>query len=610
MRNCPKCGNAYSDTYQFCPADGTCLTEDGKNENTGRQEQVSSKPQPAQISIRTLMLGLGILLTLAVMTFTAVFFYQYWKPKYGNLEVKTTPSGALIYLDGNRQGNSPIALEGLLSGGHQLKAVKEGYDDYVQQVIVIPYATESLLLTLEPLVPQLSNEQLAEIESWKKKLDSAKRDEILLPPPDDYNVLYFADQILSIDPANEYAQEEKNEIVEQLRRLAGLAYAGEDWLEAEKQYKNLALIFPDDITISERLIDISDKINASIKDREKQIEYLKAKAEAALNSGNLLPPDKDNALDAILNIQRLDKKNIYAQESLSLIKEQLQNRGDRKIAVSDWEGARDDFRLTLRYFPGDSYSKKRLSTVESKLAEAVRAEEQQRQQRVLEKQQFQQRVIVLRQSALNSYGAKDYQRSISEWQEYLEYEPASDEAYFYIGASYQDLKQWDTAILNYEKCISLNPEHPLAHLNLGRLYRYHRDNLKLAEEHFQKVAELGGAEEYTPERIENMIQELRDLADLNKLLKMPFAVEHKHLISSCKGNLHFSEEGVEFRTTETDHSFYETYNTLRAFEIGEDSLAIRTRNNKTYNFRLLIRGDGSRIRNLASHYTLVTTKTD
>ena len=132
------------------------------------------------------------------------------------------------------------------------------------------------------------------------------------------------------------------------------------------------------------------------------------------------------------------------------------------------------------------------------------------------------RVANLRLAALNSYRAGSYQKSISEWQEYLKFEPNSDEAYFYLGANYQDQKQLDTAILNFEKCISLNPGNVLAHLNLGLLYDYHRNNFKQAEEHLRKAKELGGAEKYSPDRLQSMIQDLQDRAQAFSVLKMLF----------------------------------------------------------------------------------------
>jgi tetratricopeptide (TPR) repeat protein len=602
MKECPQCGNTFSESYQYCPIDGVPLN--GEDE---RDKQKRSR-KPAQIRVKTLMLAMVTLALCAVLSFAIAFFYQYWKPKYGELTIQTTPSGALIYLDGKLRGASPIPLSNLLSGGHRLKVTKDGYKDFIQAVTVTPYHVDNLHFNLEPIVPQLSNEQLADVEAWKKKLDNAQQENILFPPPDDYNVLYFANKILLIDPANSYAMEVKNRLADSVRHLAELAYAREDWLESEKQYRNLALLFPDDSSISELLADVAVKLEKSVKDRETQIQGWRVKAEAAIKAGNLLPPDKDNALEAIRSIQRLDKDNGYVREGISQIKELLQNQGDSKMAASDWRGARDVFSRLLQNFPEDSYSRKRLGEVEAKIAEIAQRE----QQRTNEEQQSRRTIAALRQSALNSFRVGAYGKSISEWQEYLKAEPNSDEAYFYIGASYQDQKQLDTAILNFEKCLSINPKHVLAHLNLGLLYDYHRNNLKLAEEHLRKAKELGGSEKYTPDRLQVMIQDLQDRAKASTVLKLLIAVEHKHVFSSCRGNLTFTEEGMEFRTTETDHSFYEPYNSLRAFTLKDDELSIKTRDNKKYNFRFLNAEDADHVRTWISstHSIHLDSKTD
>jgi tetratricopeptide (TPR) repeat protein len=589
MRECPQCGISYPQTFQYCPADGSSLSGDEEREENQRARK------PAQIRVKTLMLGIGVLVLVSVVAFLGAFFYQYWKPKYGSLIVKTTPPGAMISVDGKLRGASPITIADLRSGGHQLKGIKEGYKEFVQQVTIMPYAAENVHLKLEPEIPQLSNEQLAEVEAWRKKLERAQSENLLLPPPDDYNVLYFAQKILAIDPANSYAIDAKSKLAETVRQLAEFAYAREDWLEAEKQYKNLALILPNDISIEGRLADVAAKLDESTKGREKQIQDWKERADAAIKAGSLLPPEKDNALDAIRSIQRLDKSSSYAREAISLLKEQLKNRAEAKIASSDWQGARNDLKSMMQFFPEDNYSKGRLGMVESKLAEATQ-QEQQRIQRTNEEQQSRQKIQALRIVALNSFRAGSYQKSISEWQEYLKFESNSDEAYFYIGASYQDQKQLDTAILNFERCISLNPNNVLAHLNLGLLYDYHRNNLKQAEEHLRKAKDLGGAEKYNPERLQSMILDLQDRAQANAVVSMLFQVEHKHTFSSCRGSLQFSDEGLEFRTTETDHSFYEAYKGLRAFVIQGNTLSIKTRNNKKFNFAFRNAGDTERIR--------------
>jgi tetratricopeptide (TPR) repeat protein len=603
MKECPKCGNTYSESFLFCPSDGSPLGGDEE-----KSEQQGSRT-PAQIKVRTLMLGFAILVTCSLVAFATIFFYFYWKPKYGNLTLKTTPPGAMIYVDGNLRGVSPITLSEIRSGGHEIKGAKEGYKTVIQQVTVIPYSTDNLHWNLEPIVPQLSNEQLAEVEALRKKLESAQKENIPLPPPDDYNVLYFANSILAIDPANSYAADVKDKLAETYRHSAELAYAREDWLEAEKKYKDLALILPNDTSLEERLTDIAAKLDESVKDRETQVQAWINRADTAMKLGNLVPPEKDNAYEAIRSIQRLDKNNAYILQALSRLKELMQNRGDTKMAAGDWQGARNDFRLMLQYFPEDSYSKARLSTIETKISETTQLE-QQRLQRANEEQLTKQKLAALRQAAFNSFRSGQYEKSISEWQEYLKLEPNSDEAYFYIGAGYQNQKQLDTAILNFEKCLSLNPNNVLAHLNLGILYDYHRNNLKQAEEHLAKAKELGGAEKYTPERLQSMIQDLQDRAQASQVLKMLFPVVHKHAFSSCSGSLRFSEEGLEFRTTETDHSFYEAYTGLRSFSIIGDELSIKTRTNKKYNFQFINPGDAERIRAWSARFIHISGQVD
>ena len=606
MRECPECKNSYPEPFRFCPVDGNPLGALHAESASAKTKVTRYADEEVRISLGTLLRSLGILVLVGFVSFAVVFFYHYLKPKYGGLVVKTTPPGASIFVDGKKWGASPITVGNLRSGGHQIKAVREGYRDYVQQLEIIPYATENIHWTLVPLVSQLTNEQLAEIESWRKKLDNALKEGILLPPPDDYNALYFANKILAIDPANAHGSEVKARLADTIRRSADVAYAREDWLEAEKQYKNLALLFPEDISINERLADIAGKIDATLKDKEKRITEWTAKVESAFKSGNLVPPEKDNALELLRDIQRLDKKNAYARDSLVRIREILQNRGDTRMSNGDYAAARTEYRQVMQYFPDDLYSKSRLEAAEAKLAETVVAE-QQKIQRTQEEQQSRQRVASIRQSAINAYRSGSYDKAIAEMREYLKHESNSDEAYYFLGASYLEQKQLDTAILNFEKAVSLNPNNALSHFNLGLLYDRHRNDLARATEHLKKAKDLGGVDKYNPERLQGMLQRIQERSQLDLMKQIPYAVEHKHAFSSCRGNLQITETGVEYKSVEASHSFYEAYSSLRIFSLQKDELSIRTHNNKKYNFRFLNEGDGDHVRRLASLHIPIST---
>ena len=593
MKKCPQCGKDFPDDYAHCPMDGSHLAGNNRNPDAGRRPSDRKRFQ-ATIRIRTLVFGLLILVSVFILSFAAIFLYQYWKPKYGTLILKTTPPGVSISVDGKPRGETPLTLSDIRSGKYQMQGEKEGYKELSQNVYVIPYTTQNLHWDLEPIASQLTNEQLARIEALRNKLESAQEEKIFLPPPEDYNVLLFANQILEIDPTNEYALNIRSKLAENIRNLADLAYAQEDWLEAEKQYKKLALLLQYDPATENRLADIANRIDESIKDREKQIADWEIKVEEAIKAGRLLPPEKDNALDAVRNIQRLDASNIYVRETIARLKDLLQNRGDSKIAAGDWRGAQSEFKIILQYFPEDNYSRTRLASVEDKIAEMEQTGPQQNQDEH-EKEQSQQKLSDLRSSALNFFNEGSYQESISEWAEYLRIAPESDEAYFYLGASYQSEKQFDTAIFNYEKCLAINPDHASAHLNLGMLYDYHRNDLQVAEEHLKRSMDLGGSGEYTPARIRAIIQDLEDRYAARKVLKTLIPVEHAHMFTSCRGNIRFTEEGVEYITTETDHSFYERFQGLRTLILRGNNLTIKTRN-ETYNLRFLNDKDTARVK--------------
>jgi tetratricopeptide (TPR) repeat protein len=349
-----------------------------------------------------------------------------------------------------------------------------------------------------------------------------------------------------------------------------------------------------------RLAEIAARIDESIEDREKEVAGLKIRIETAISEGRLLPPERDNALDAVRKIERLDTSDVYVRETIARLKDILRNRGDSKISAQDWKGAQTDFKSILQYFPEDIYSRTQLSLVEDKVAEMERSDRQ-RDQSEFEKEQLRKRLSILRRSALSLFHKGSYQESIAEWTEILDLvqnipnSPNADEAYFYLGASCQEDNQMDSAIFNYEKCLAHNPDHALAHLNLGMLYDYHRKNFPVAEEHLRKAMELGGTTGYEPDRIQAMIQDLEDRFQAETALNTLFPAEHLHMFSNCRGNLRFTEEGVEYITTETDHSFYERFQELRLLALKGKDLTIKTRH-KTFNLRFLSTDDAERVK--------------
>ena len=68
----------------------------------------------------------------------------------GSINVKSTPSGAMIVLDGTARGTTPANLRGIAVGGHTLVLKKSGYNDYATNVTVVPGQTTTISTSLVP----------------------------------------------------------------------------------------------------------------------------------------------------------------------------------------------------------------------------------------------------------------------------------------------------------------------------------------------------------------------------------------------------------------------------------------------------------------------------
>lgn len=67
----------------------------------------------------------------------------------GELEVRSEPSRAKVYLDGKEVGETPLILPGMRLGQHQVRVVKEGYDPYEERVEVTGAERKTVHVPLE-----------------------------------------------------------------------------------------------------------------------------------------------------------------------------------------------------------------------------------------------------------------------------------------------------------------------------------------------------------------------------------------------------------------------------------------------------------------------------
>ncbi len=65
------------------------------------------------------------------------------------LEVQSEPAGAAVYVDGQLKGATPVAVEGMVSGDHTVRVVKDGFLEN-SRVVSVPATGRSLRVALTP----------------------------------------------------------------------------------------------------------------------------------------------------------------------------------------------------------------------------------------------------------------------------------------------------------------------------------------------------------------------------------------------------------------------------------------------------------------------------
>jgi len=70
---------------------------------------------------------------------------------YGRIIVTSQPQGAKVYLDNVQRGMTPLNLDRVATGQHQIKLVKTGYQDWSNYVSVSPSRTTTVFADLVPL---------------------------------------------------------------------------------------------------------------------------------------------------------------------------------------------------------------------------------------------------------------------------------------------------------------------------------------------------------------------------------------------------------------------------------------------------------------------------
>jgi hypothetical protein len=172
-RLCYNCGNRYPSVFRFCPLDSVDL----------------DYPQPVDSLARNFRrpnarLGAAFLIPLFTLALAAWIFMvspinSAVTPAYGELTVRTTPTGARVYLDGSQVGVSPVRLSDIPTGVHEVRAVCPGYSDGKAHVEILPSATQKLVWDLSPLPTRKAQDRNRFLANLRTGRDNAAVSSIL-----------------------------------------------------------------------------------------------------------------------------------------------------------------------------------------------------------------------------------------------------------------------------------------------------------------------------------------------------------------------------------------------------------------------------------------------
>ena len=73
----------------------------------------------------------------------------------GSLSVISDPAGAMVFVDNQSLGVSPVTAEDIAAGNHKVAIQMEGFEEYTVSVLVAPGTTRNVTATLMPVTPGL-----------------------------------------------------------------------------------------------------------------------------------------------------------------------------------------------------------------------------------------------------------------------------------------------------------------------------------------------------------------------------------------------------------------------------------------------------------------------
>ena len=527
-------------------------------------------------------------LLITMLTVAGIYLITKKPSTVDYLVISTVPSGADIRLDSQDYGQAPVKLEQVKIGTYTLTISKEGYEPVVQQITVSD-SNRELDFKLKLLPPSdTSNLPLEEqIRRYQQKAEDAFLDNRYGFPPEE-NALYYTEQILSLDPSNQFAVEMSERVRKALLQSAQSAIARKDPGQAQEIYNLLLEYYPKD----EETLAAAAKLENQLSSRKGEVLDLVRKAEEALRTGHLIDPMNSSAYYFSKQALAIDRQNSQARNVRNRVKETLTSAADQAYSRGDTEAAISQFENLAVWFPEDKLFRTRLREIEStRAAEAAKAVDP-KQRRI---------------QGLDNYRKGHFDEALPDLQFAVTNGQGTPDVIYALARSHMKLGQLDEAA-SYFRSVppSIGEEYRSSIAALGEIAMERGDTAK-ALERYKEARRLGGSTLYSIATLDDRIEKIEKRQREKAAEPTPVAIQVKHLHGSlrgsCSGTLRVSPTGVRYDGSE---HVYSANLVGVGVQIAKDETTVVFQN-KSQKFKV-DRADAERFREALARYQQAANK--
>jgi serine/threonine protein kinase len=322
-------------------------------------------------------------------------------------------------------------------------------------------------------------------------------------------------------------------------------------------------------------------------------------AELSLEAGRLLPPERNNAYELVMQVRQVDRQNNKAARILHHVRLASLSRIDGQIRQEHWETADEQLLNHERCFPNDPAVETRRQEIEAlgqaepliSGAELFRSEEGSQPEQSAE----------LLKAGTVEFRKGNYAKAVDHFQAALELDPQLVDAYFYLGVCYRVMERPEAARDNLTMVLQMDSRYTMAYLHLGLLLA-EAGQYSAASQYLRKVAELGGAPEFTVSRLQLVLEELDIRQRFAELTNRPVPARHERFLGGPTGVLVLTNETLQFRTKEADQSFSFPLRKLEEVEFKENQEMVFRYESRKYTIEIGLTDFFNRMRILLPDY--------